>query len=104
MVSPYKAIFLLPPKSEKMLGDDGWEFSSPERLPHTLLLSLANTLDLQKGRSCVGMEVYEGAGLKLTAVTDERGIENIFIQIWSRPREDVIESVRRDDVEVFAPG
>jgi hypothetical protein len=103
MVSPYKAIFLLPPNSEKTLGDDGWEFSSPGRLSQELLLSLAKTLDLEKGRSYLGMEVYEGAGLKLTAITDERGIENIYIQTWSRPKEDVVECIRREDVEVFVP-
>jgi hypothetical protein len=103
MVSPYKAIFLLPPNTEKKLGDDGWEFSSTGRLPHELLLSVAKSLDLEKGRSYLGMEVYEGAGLKLTAITDERGIEDIYIQVWSRPQEDVVECVRREDMEVFVP-
>jgi hypothetical protein len=104
MASPYKAVFLLPRRSEKKLGEAGWEYSSSERLPHALLLSLVKDLDLRKEDSYLGMDVYEGTGLKLTAVTDERGIEHIYVQIWSRPREDVVRSVTPDDVEVFAPG
>lgn len=103
MVSPYEAVFLLPPGSKKMLGDDGWEFSSDERVPRTVLLSLAERLDLQKGESYLGMDVYEGRGLKLTAITDEHGIEQIYIQIWSRPKEDVINAVPLEGVEVFVP-
>lgn len=51
----------------------------------------------------MGMEVYAGEGLKLTATTDKRGIEHIFFQIWSRPIEDVKKAVARDEVEVFTP-
>lgn len=104
MVSPYKAVFLLPPGSKKELGEDGWEFSSTKRLPRSVLFSLAESLHLKKGESYLGMDVYEGAGLKLTAITDERGIESIYMQIWSRPKEDVIRSITHEGVEVFIPG
>jgi hypothetical protein len=114
MTSPYKAVFLLPLGTDKRLGDCGWEFSSRKRLPRTLLLSLANTLHLHKKESYLGMEVYEGGGLKLTAATDTSGIEHIFVQIWARPNEDFVEkwsrrkadvarAVARDEVEVFTP-
>jgi hypothetical protein len=103
MISPYKVFFLLPLGTEKSLGDCGWEFSSRKRLPRTLLLSLASRLHLHEEPSCLGMEVYEGEGLKLTATTDKRGIEHIFFQIWSRPLEDIEKAVSRDEVEVFTP-
>src|SRR4051812_42890978 len=103
MASPYKVVFLLPLGTEKSLGDFGWEFSSRKRLPQTLLLSLASRLHLHQEPSYLGMEVYEGEGLKLTATMDERGIEHIYFQIWSRPLDDVKKAVARDKVEVFTP-
>jgi hypothetical protein len=114
MTKPYKAVFLLPLGTDKRLSDCGWEFSSRKRLPPTLLLSLADTLHLHKEQSYLGMDVYEGEGLKLTAVTDRRGIEHVYVQIWSRPKEDFVEMFSRrkddlaravapDEVEVFTP-
>lgn len=103
MASPYKVIFLLPLGTEKSLGDCGWEFSSRKRLPPKLLLSLASRLHLHQEPSYLGMEVYEGEGLKLTATIDNRGIEHIYFQLWSRPIEDIQKAVARDEVEVFTP-
>ncbi|TFW34989.1 hypothetical protein [Massilia horti] len=103
MTSPYEAVFLLPIGAQKRLGDCGWEFSSSKRLPRALLLSLASTLRLEEGNSYLGMEVYHGEGLKLTAIADRRGIEHIFIQIWSRPKQEIEKAVACDEVEVFTP-
>jgi hypothetical protein len=103
MTSPYKAVFLLPPETEKRLGDVGWEFFSSQRLPWKLLHALANELHLHKGNPWLGMEVYEGEGLKLTATADARGIEHVYVQMWARSREDIERAVAQEQVEVFTP-
>lgn len=103
MTSPYRAVFLLPRGTEKHLREDGLEFSSANRLPRSLLQTLANTLHLRPAPSYLDMEVYEGDGLKMIAATDGRGIENIFFQVWSRPPGDVERAAEGNDVEVFSP-
>lgn len=104
MISPYKPVFLLPLGTDKRLGDCAWEFHSKKRLPRTLLLSLTHILHLNKKEIYLGMEVYEGEGIKMTAITDARGIEHIFFQIWSRRTEDIERALARDGVEAFSPG
>lgn len=101
MTSPYKAVFLLPPDTEKTLGDFGWEFSSRKRLPRKFLEALTNNLHLCRGEFYLGMEVYEGEGLKLTATTDVRGIEHIYVQLWARSRQEIERAVANEEVEVF---
>jgi hypothetical protein len=50
------------------------------------------------------LDVYEGDGLKLTAAIDERGVENVYVQVWSRPRMELERAAAGDGVEIFIPG
>jgi hypothetical protein len=103
MTIPYKALFLLPPRTRKRLGDDGWEFSSSHRLPASLPTCLAQALHLRRCPSYLGLDVFEGEGLKLTVTTDRRGVENVHVQARGWPRKELERALALDGVEVFVP-
>lgn len=103
MRRPYQAVFVLPSQTTKGLGECGWEFSSDNRVAPELLKSVVEALHLQERPSSLGLEVYEGDGLRLTAIFDVRGIEHLFFQLRERSPGEVESAVKGAKVEVFAP-
>lgn len=107
MKKPYKAVFIIPRGATRNLTDAGWEFSTPQRLPLEILFALNRTFHLDKKETYLGMEVYEGKGIKLTAVFDEAGlVENIYIQLSLRTFDEVeraLSSVVGPMAEIFSP-
>lgn len=103
MTSQYRAVFVLPSHTSIRLGECGWEFSSKNRVAPEVLKSLIETMHLQEQPSSLGMEVYEGDGLKLTASVDDQGIEHLFFQLRQRSPREIESVVRGRNVEVFAP-
>lgn len=107
MSDKYVAAFLLPKSAEKHLTDSGWEFDSSARLSELLISVLGDAFSTRVCKSYLGMDVFEGRGLKLTAVRDSAGrIENIFAQLRGTKPEElraVLASASMSDVEVFVP-
>lgn len=107
MRKSYLAAFLLPIPVTKCLTDVGWEFESTARLPENLITALQGAFDIHANESYLGMDVFEGSGLKLTAARDSEGrIENIFVQLSYRKPEELraaLVSAEFNNVEVFVP-
>ncbi|GAB3431278.1 hypothetical protein NX773_12720 [Massilia solisilvae] len=103
MTSQYQAVFVLPSQTSMRLGACGWEFSSENRVAPEVLKSLVEAMHLQEQPSTLGMEVYEGDGMKLTASVDDRGIEHLFFQLRQRSPHEIESVIRGRNVEVFAP-
>jgi hypothetical protein len=106
-MQPYIAAFLLPSSVTKRLTEDGWEFASPTRLPESLLDVLTSTFELRYVETYLGLDVFQGDGLKITVARDSSGeIENVFVQLRGRSPAELrscVADARLDGVEVFVP-
>jgi len=103
MGSAYFAAFILPVPTAKILTHIGWAFHSSARLAEGVIAELQKTFCLQEKDGYLGMSVYEGEGLKLTAIRDSSGaIENISVQLRGRKLEE-LRAALASDVEVFSP-
>lgn len=108
MGGSYVAIFLLPTHVTKRLESSGWEFESPARLPEELIKVLTHAYGLRFTKRYLGMEMFDGDSIQVTAIRDARGnIEHVSIQ-WRAQKADnvraVLNSAGFQDVEVFVPG
>jgi hypothetical protein len=85
MGNSYKAAFLIPKSSKKILDDSGWLFKSKKRLSTDVLDTLKKVYFLIEKRKYLGVAEYVGYGLKVVVSYDEAGlIESIFIQLHTR--------------------
>jgi hypothetical protein len=80
----YKAAFILPLATEKVLGDMGWEFRSLERLPKSTEEFLREALHLKLSESFLGVASYENERLKANVTLDDAGeIEEVYLKLYS---------------------
>ncbi len=107
MGGAYFAAFILPVPTAKLLTEIGWEFNSSARLAESVIADLQKTFCLQEKDDYSSMSVYEGEGVKLTAIRDSSGeIENISVQLRGRKPEELraaLASAGVGNVEVFSP-
>jgi hypothetical protein len=107
VIKPYLAAFLLPTPVTKCLTAIGWEFESAGRLPEDLIVALQGVFDIHATKTYLGMDVFEGNGLKLTASRDAEGrIESIFVQLRDRRPDELriaLAAAGFNKVEVFVP-
>lgn len=103
----YTAAFLLPTPVEKDLTDAGWEFASQARLPEQLLSVLIKAFAVRARECYLDMDVFEGQGLKITAVRDAVGqIENVAVQLRGTKADELraaLISAGLGEIEVFVP-
>lgn len=103
----YIAAFLLPTPVEKHLTDVGWEFDSPTFLPESLIFVLIKAFAVRPAESYLGIDVFEGDGLKLSVLRDSAGqIQNIYAQLRGTEPDKLraaLISAGLSDVQVFVP-
>lgn len=103
----YVAAFLLPTPMTKRLTDAGWEFESSVRLPESLIAVLEDEFYVCHTDTYLGMDVFEGEGVKFTIIRDSSGrIEHIAAQLRGlNPKElsAKLASARFRNIEVFVP-
>ncbi len=108
MSDSYKAVFLIPALSKKILDDDGWFFESSERLNLDVFVKIQKLLNLYLKEEYCGTVVYEGNGVKASVLYDDsRQIEQIYLQIFGASSLQVIDDIKdqfiSSNVEVFVP-
>lgn len=90
MTVRYKAAFLISSAAKKELKDEGWFFSTEERVPLTVQISLLNMFSLEKREEYDGVSVYLGDGMKVNVIRDEAGlIEQIYFQLFERTENEM---------------
>jgi hypothetical protein len=82
MKGKYQAAFIVPVESNKVLGEDGWEFESPARLSESIKDYLIQSLRLSFLDSYLGIESYVNDGIKMSVIFDvQNEIESIYFQL-----------------------
>lgn len=78
MKERYQAAFVIPIGANKVLGEDGWEFKSSERLSKKLGQYLVEVLNLEFVETYSGIRRYAGDHIKMSIVFDgDNEIESI---------------------------
>ena len=107
MGDAYKPIFLLPKGANRLLGEDGWEFLSAQRLAPVVVPLLVKKFSLVKIESYLGITSYTGDGLKASVICDDVGlIELISIQVHCGLLDEVlakIDDLKITEMELFVP-
>lgn len=103
----YKATFVIPIGTSKVLEDDGWKFEGNGRLRPQLVDSIAARFGLIKTHTYLGIIAYSSLSLKMSVVLDDSGeIEHLYIQIFTGDVENVqadLLAITRDLADVFVP-
>ncbi|MEX5540953.1 hypothetical protein VRC24_11560 [Pseudomonas poae] len=82
MTNQYKAAFIFPIGATKILGEDGWEFESSERLSKNISNYLIETLKLKFLEEYSGIKKYEGEDIRMSILLDDtQEIESIYFQL-----------------------
>jgi len=83
MKGKYRATFVIPLDSERILGDMGWEFFSSDRIPQDIVRLLMTELSLTKSDAYLGMKEFAGENAKATVLLDEQGqVEAIYLRAY----------------------
>ncbi|MFS2123709.1 hypothetical protein [Pseudomonas sp. Pseusp97] len=91
MRGKYRTVFILPLKTEKILTDYGWEFSSPEALSVVVKEKVLNDFGLDFQGEHAGIEKYIGEKLEvLFFYGSTRELETIMFKLY----EDDVASVQ----------
>lgn len=110
MKSKYRATFVIPSNAQRMLGDAGWEFSSQDRIPDSVVKFLMAKLALEKSDEYLDMEEFSGENAKATLLFDENhSVEHVYFRgygdrdIHGELLAALALSPFKDIVEVFSP-
>jgi hypothetical protein len=104
----HHAVFIIPAGACKQLGEDGWEFDSPTRIPNQLGDKLAGCLSLSFDEQYSGIKKYIGGDVAMSIFCDDSGeIENIYLQANRESmmivKEACHSAVLSGEVEIFIP-
>jgi hypothetical protein len=102
----YKAAFLIPKSSSRILSEHGWEFESNERVPEAILNSIVKKFGLLKEDEYEGVVHYRSDQMKITAIRDNQGlVEQVYFQLYSLSPSDLRNILDRSiqDFELFVP-
>ena len=81
-LNKYTAAFLIPVSACKMLGEDGWEFESSERLPIEVAEYLIAALRLNFVEMYSGIKRYIGDHIGMSIFLDDNNeVDNIYFQV-----------------------
>ncbi len=108
MTKQYKAAFVVPIGATKILGEDGWEFESAERLSKNIGNYLIGTLKLNFLEEHSGIKKYAGEDIRMSILLDDtQEIESIYFQLSGGALASLSEICQRMDVsseaEIFVP-
>ena len=108
MKGKYKVAFIIPVGANKILGEDGWEFQTSNRLSGDIKEFLVDTLKLEFSESYLGVDVYLNENMKMSVIRDDQGqIESISFQLYEMTTtalSDVFQTnCMADKSELFIP-
>ncbi|MPQ69202.1 MULTISPECIES: hypothetical protein [unclassified Pseudomonas] len=108
MTKKYRAVFVIPVGALKVLGEQGWEFFSEERLSSELEGFYVESFHLKNKESYLGLRAYEGAGVKLLVESDsELCTEFFYFRFYEGSFSDFLEVLKKAQAvevnEVFIP-
>lgn len=108
MKGRYKAAFIIPTGAKKILGDDGWEFDSKNRLPGYVKDFLVDDLKLSFLESYLVYVVYANENIKASISHDEEGkIDYVSFQVYGNNMATLSGAFRASlvakDAELFVP-
>ena len=108
MNNKYKAVFLIPKNAKRVLGDDGWEFSSDTHLPKNIIDFVTSNLSLSFEESYLGIDSYKSNQMKASVIKNESlEIEHVYIQVFDENIKALSEGVQKSvfscEAELFSP-
>lgn len=104
----YQAAFIIPLGASKVLGDDGWEFDSGERLPESTGGYLAELLNLEFIEEYTGIRRYISNQVNMSIFFDSANeVETIYFQTFDNGLALLSEACEIEEVachaEIFIP-
>jgi hypothetical protein len=108
MKKKYLAAFLVPIGANKVLGEDGWEFESSQRLPEDVAELLIAELKLDFVEMYSGIKKYVGDNISMSIfLDDDNEMENIYFQVFGNSLKALTELCQDPQVssnsEMFVP-
>ncbi|WP_310887577.1 hypothetical protein [Pseudomonas syringae] len=99
---------MIPIGASKVLGDDGWEFDSVERLPDSIGECLAERLNLEFMEEYTGIRKYTGNQISVSIIFDSADeVESIYFQTFDNGLALLSEACEIEQVachaEIFIP-
>ncbi|WP_024684465.1 hypothetical protein [Pseudomonas syringae] len=83
MKMSYQAVFIVSTGASKVLGEDGWEFNSPERLPEGIGEYLVRYLDLKFEEEYAGIKRYSNGRTNNSIFIDDNDkVESVYFQVF----------------------
>ncbi|MDZ4150440.1 hypothetical protein [Methylicorpusculum sp.] len=84
MKGKYKAAFILPVDTKKMLGENGWEFNSSNRLSLQIKDLLIDVLKLKFLENYLQIYCFINEDIKMSVFYDDKNeIESIYFQVYN---------------------
>lgn len=91
MNGKFKAAFIIPLETKKVLTENGWEFDSVNRLSMSIRDYFINAFKLRLLERYLGIESYAGENRKMSVFYDDGNqIESIYFQL----SEDALKELR----------
>lgn len=107
ILSRYKAAFLIPSLSKRLLNESGWEFESNERIPFHILINFFEEFSLNLSEKYSGLAVYLNDDIKATIFYDDAGnIEYVYFQVFHEVIDKLklfFDSLSMNGMELFIP-
>ncbi|MEX6677791.1 hypothetical protein QWI18_17895 [Pseudomonas sp. W2Oct36] len=107
-IKKYTAAFLIPVGAGRNLGEDGWEFESPERLSKEVSEHLIAAFRLNFVEMYSGIKRYVGDNIGMSIFLDDQNeVENIYFQVSGDSLKALAEICQNPQVlsraEMFVP-
>ncbi|RYZ83273.1 MAG: hypothetical protein EOP04_20285 [Proteobacteria bacterium] len=107
-IKKYTAAFLIPVGAGRNLGEDGWEFESPERLSKEVSEHLIAAFRLSFVEMYSGIKRYVGDNIGMSIFLDDQNeVENIYFQVSGNSLKALAEICQDPQVlskaEMFVP-
>jgi hypothetical protein len=84
MKGKYKAAFIIPIGTNKILGENGWEFETSNRLKEEVKEFLIDALRLKFLESYLQIDCYINENIKMSiSYDDQKQIESIYFQTYN---------------------
>ena len=104
----YEAAFIIPVGANKILGEDGWEFDTPNRLPTEIKKFLTADLNLKYLESSIEIDSYVDGNIKASVFYDDKNqIENIYFKVYGDAMTTLLEIFHSSAIakksELFIP-
>ncbi|MDU8500555.1 hypothetical protein RYB01_15390 [Pseudomonas syringae] len=104
----YRAAFVIPTGASKILGEDGWEFDSVERLDESVGRYLVVRLGLKFEEEYSGIKKYTNDQINMSVFFDGANeVESIYFQAFDNGLALLSEACKSEEVachaELFIP-